>query len=112
MSTLSVPKCYIKMDMSRMRGWHGSEATTYLATEKGSNLKGKNDYLFVFFFPFRINPFSEGAWFAGKQKGSYKSCLPCKKWQKILQKITVPLKKILFYQTYIVTCYTSHKLGL
>ena len=35
------------------------------------------------FFPFRVDPFSEEALYAGKQTGSHKSCLPCKKKSKI-----------------------------
>ena len=34
-------------------------------------------------FSFRVDPFSEGDCCVGKQTGSHKSCLPCKKWQKI-----------------------------
>ena len=30
------------------------------------------------FFPVRVDPISEGTWCAGKQRGSHKSCLPCK----------------------------------
>ena len=48
------------------------------------------------FFPFRVDPFSEGTWCAGKQTGSFKSCLPCKTWQKISQVYQVPLKHIYF----------------
>ena len=40
-------------------------------TEKGSTLKWKN------FFFFRIDPCLDGAWCAGKQRRSHKSCLPC-----------------------------------
>ena len=29
--------------------------------------------------PFRVDPFSEWVWCAGKQTESHKSCLPCKK---------------------------------
>ena len=35
------------------------------------------------FFPFRADPFSEGASCAGKQTVSHKSCLPCIKWLNI-----------------------------
>ena len=36
------------------------------------------------FFPFRVNPFSGGAWCIGEQTGSHKSGLPLKeKWQKL-----------------------------
>ena len=37
------------------------------------------------FFPFRVDPSSEGAWCAGKQTGSHKSHLPCNKCLKICQ---------------------------
>ena len=30
------------------------------------------------FFPFNVDPFSEGDWRAGKQTGCYKNCRPCK----------------------------------
>ena len=48
------------------------------------------------FFPFRVDPFSEGAWCAGIQTESYKSYLPCQKWGKfyqMLQKLS-PLSKM------------------
>ena len=31
---------------------------------------------------FRVDRFLEGTWYEGKQTGSQKRCLPCKKWQK------------------------------
>ena len=34
------------------------------------------------FFPFRIDPFSEGDWCTEKQTGRHKSCLPCQKQWK------------------------------
>ena len=63
------------------------------------NLKGNGDKLLFFFpfwkrvyykreefaplgskfFPFRVDPFSEGDWCIGTQTGSHKSYLPCKK---------------------------------
>ena len=30
------------------------------------------------FFPFRVDPFSQGTWCAESQTGSHKNCLPCK----------------------------------
>ena len=35
------------------------------------------------FFPFRVNPFSEGVWFARMQTESHKSYLP---WEKRVEK--------------------------
>ena len=35
------------------------------------------------FFPFNVDPFSEGTYCAGKQTENHKSCLPPKKWQII-----------------------------
>ena len=43
---------------------------------KGSNLTGKN----LLPFPFRIDPFIEGAWC---KRGSHRSFLPCKEWKII-----------------------------
>ena len=37
------------------------------------------------FFPFRVDPFSEGTLFAKKQAETYKSYLPCLKRQEIFQ---------------------------
>ena len=47
-------------------------------SENGSTLKGKNLLNESKFFPFRVDPFSEGDWCAGMQSESHKSCLPCK----------------------------------
>ena len=41
--------------------------------------------------PFRVDPFSEGAWYVGKQTGNNKSCLHCGKWQ-ISTGVSSPLK--------------------
>ena len=55
-----------------------SEETTlsscfYLPAEKGSTLKGKMQI-----FPYRVDLFSEGTWYAVKQTESHKSYNPCK----------------------------------
>ena len=47
------------------------------SSEKESSLKGKN---LLPFFPFRVDPFSEGSWCVGKQRGSHKIFLTCTKW--------------------------------
>ena len=44
-----------------------------LPSEKGSSLKGKN---LLPIFPFRVDPFSEMAWYVIKLTGSHKSCFP------------------------------------
>ena len=51
-----------------------SECFAFLL-EKGTTLKGKN--LLSLGANSFLLPFSEGAQCAGKQTGSYKSCLPC-----------------------------------
>ena len=58
--------------------------------EKAATLKGNNLRQGRKFFFWR-RPLSEGALYAGKQKGSHKSCLPWKKWQKIYQADPVSL---------------------
>ena len=56
-----------------------------LPSEKEPTLKGKNS------FPFRVDPFLEGTWYAGKQTASHKSCLLCKMGQKSYQVYQVSL---------------------
>ena len=50
-----------------------------LPSEKGSTLKGKNLLpIGSKFFPFRVDPFLEGAWCTENQIGTHKSYLPFK----------------------------------
>ena len=46
-------------------------------------------------FVFKVDPFSEGTWYAGKQTGSHKSCFLCKKRWKIYQTYPVVLILVL-----------------
>ena len=46
------------------------------------------------FFPFWVDPFSEGAWCARKQAGSHKNDLPCQKMAKNLPSVSSPLKRL------------------
>ena len=48
------------------------------------------------FFPFCVDPFSEGAWNVEKQTINHKSCLPCKTWQKKMPSVSSPLKHFSF----------------
>ena len=43
------------------------------------------------FFPFRVDPFSEGIWYADMQTESHKNCLLGNKWWKIQQAYSVPV---------------------
>ena len=49
-----------------------------LSSEKGSTPKGKNLLLGSKFFPLKVDPFSEGDWFARKPKECHGSYIPCK----------------------------------
>ena len=63
---------------------------------KGYTLKGNNLILLeAFFFPFRLDPFSEGAWCAESQARS-QSCLPCKNRRKSTECIKSPSVKVLY----------------
>ena len=58
--------------------------------------------MFIFAFcnyPFRVDIFSEGTMSEGEFTRSYRSCLPCIKWQKIEQVYSVPLTLILLFTT-------------
>ena len=69
--------------------WGGNSELFWIPSEKGSSLKGKICWKDVYskrkefaptgskFFPFRADPFSDGAWSIQMQTGSYKSYLPC-----------------------------------
>ena len=47
------------------------------------------------FFPFRVDPFSERFWLAGKQTGSLKDCLHCKKkMAKHVSCVSSPYKRL------------------
>ena len=58
------------------------------------------------FYPFRVDPFSEGYWREGKQSGSHKSCIPFQKWREIHQVNRVFLRYMLslYKCTIVSTC--------
>ena len=60
-------------------------------SEKESTLKGKNLPLGGKFFPFRVDSFSEGAWFEGKQTG--KKVVSLVKMVENPSNVSGPLKK-------------------
>ena len=64
----------------------------HIQSEKGSALKGKN--LGANSFPFKVEPFTEGIWCAGKQTGSPKSYLPCKNGRNSTNCIRSPFKHL------------------
>ena len=85
------------LDMTPL-GWLGRKTSTQTnkhsqgkqfcqnccATLLKRDLKRKN------LLPFRVNPFSEGAWFAGLQTGRHKNCVPCETWQRICHVYLLP----------------------
>ena len=54
-----------------------SKKRVYSEKKKKKKKKKKKEILPIGrkMFPFRVDPFLEGDWCAGKQKGSHKSCL-------------------------------------
>ena len=64
-----------------------------LPSEKGSIYPKRKEFAHKGnnFFPFRIDPFSEGSWYTGKQVGCNKSWLPCKNVETIYQVWQAPL---------------------
>ena len=55
----------------------------YTSFKKGLVVQDSKKEVTKDVFPFRVDPFSKGDCCAGLQKGSHKSCLPCKKGRKI-----------------------------
>lgn len=60
----------------------------------GSTLKGKNLFFTEQILFFRVGPFSDTAWYTGKQTRIHKYCLSLEKWEQIFQVNTFPFKTV------------------
>ena len=73
-------------EMDMLSGKTTLAKIVWLALWKGAFSKRKE------FAPLGVCPFSEEAWFAGKQTGSHESCLPCVKMAENVPSVSSPLK--------------------